>query len=129
MATWLTARLLDGMLNGIKSDATDVRIIDDYTPGDDYATVVGNSLAAAAVSSTDFDDPQPVGSLRRMTFLGKTMVASAPTSALNLHIALTDSANSDVLVVTDEVTDQPFDTGAPITVPSFFIQVTQPTQL
>jgi hypothetical protein len=115
MATWFddsAGGVLDGLLDKISSQAIRVLLISNYSQGDNYATVVGNSLGEATISPADFSGPAPGASNSRvLTFSGKSGTASATDPApTNLHIALTNNVDK-VLAVTDETSDQAITSG------------------
>ena len=133
MATWFdnsAGGVLDGLLDKISSQATRVMLISNYTQGDAYGTVTGNSLGEAVISGADFSGPSNGASNSRvLTFSGKSGTASATDPApTNLHIALTDGS-STVLAVTDETSDQAITSGNTLNFPSFTMSALQPTQV
>lgn len=127
MATWYSTASLDALLNDIKNKATTVHLLDTYSAGQDYATVVGNSIGSAAITGTDFTGPQASGNNRELVFDGKSGMATANSSVGQLHIAIT--SGSEVLCVTDETSDQPITSGNPLVFPSFSMFSMQPTQI
>ncbi|MGI9571293.1 MAG: hypothetical protein ACR2PH_16500, partial [Desulfobulbia bacterium] len=117
MATWYDLSMLDALLNTVKNgNPTFVWLLDDYSQADNYATVSGNKIAEAAITGDDFDTPQPAGTnAKRLTFAGKSGVATSDSSTENLHIAIV--TGSVVLVVTNETSNQSITNGNPVTFP------------
>lgn len=127
MATWFATAALDAELNHIKTSATSIRLLDTYSPGDNFATVSSNTIGTASITGTDFSGPTASGNNRVLTFSGKDGTATGNSSVGALHIAIT--SGSDVLAVTDETSDQPITNGNPIVFPSFTMTANQPTQV
>jgi hypothetical protein len=46
MAKYAHAEVLDGGLNAIRNNATQMLLLKAYAPGDNYATVSGNTICA-----------------------------------------------------------------------------------
>jgi hypothetical protein len=126
MATWYDTSALDALLDKIGTAVT-VRLLDTYSQGDSYAEVNNQTIATANATGL-FTAPTSSGRHRRLTFSGATGAATANSSVGNLHIALC-SADSVVLAVTDETSDQPITNTNPVTFPSFYMQSSQPTQV
>jgi hypothetical protein len=130
MAKWVNTLVLDGGLNYIKTNATEMLLIKAYTSGDTYATVVGNKVAAVTTSSSNF-------SLYSTTTFGitsRSLVTSGSLSAVatassgatpNLHIAFTDGS-STVYWVTDESSDQVINSGNTVYFPAVTYTSNQP---
>ena len=119
---------LDDLLIYTRDNATRVLLLDDYTQGDDYATVTGGSnvLAEATISPADFTGPTSNGLHRLITFTGKSATAGNNSSVAELHIALTNGVN-EVLAVTDETSNQTITAGNIVTFPNFYMQSSQPS--
>ena len=120
MAKWLHSDAQDNGPNYIKTNANSWRLIKAYTAGDSYATVNGNTVAAAAMSSADYTFSGAASASRVLTVAsGKTATASADSGATPaLHFAFVDTVNSKVLWVTDETSDQQVVTGNTVNFPS-----------
>lgn len=127
MATWFALASLDAQLNYIKTNATTIRLLDDYTAGDSYATVGTKTIGTATITSTDFTGPAASGNNRTLTFSGKDGTATANSTVKALHLAIT--SGTEVLAVTNETTDQTITSGNPLTFPSFVMTSFQPTQV
>ena len=127
MATFYDQSALDALLDVIKLEATQVILLDTYTQGQNYATVTGNSIATAAITSGDFTGPTANGQDQRLVFNGKLGAATADSTLAQLHIAII--SGSKVLAVTDETSDQAITNGNPVDFPSFFMQASQPDQV
>lgn len=130
MATYYDQSVLDALLNAIKNGCNTngkVVLISDYTQNDTWATVDGNILAEATITSGDFTGPTASGVDQQLTFSGKAGTATATDATpTDLHIALID--DSIVYAVTNETSDQPINSGNPVTFPAFYMQASQPTQ-
>jgi len=131
MATWYDTTALDALLNEIKTTCDEIWLLETYTEGQDWATVLSNKIGSAAITSGDFTGPvastAPLD--RKLTFNGATGAASGDSSGSpDLHIAIVNTSGSKVLAVTDETSDQVINDLNPITFPSFFLETKQPTQ-
>ena len=127
MAKWVHTDVLDNGLLYIKNNCNKVILASTYTSGDSYATVNGNNLADAAMTSTDFTLS---GSSSRVltTASGKQdTAANASGGGASMHICFVDTVNSKVLWVTDETSDQTITIGNPVTFPSLTYTANQPT--
>lgn len=135
MATWLSnasGSVLDAQLIHIRDNAERLVLVNNYTLGDSYATVVAgnNIIASVAINNTDFDAIADSGNNRRLTVQAQTATASNNSSAPDLHVLiLKDSATSDVLAATDETSDQAITSGNPVNFPAWYIEAVQPTQV
>jgi len=129
MATWYDLSALDALLNTIRNGAPiRVRLLDTYGQGDSFAQVETDTIAEATITGSDFDTPQDApANARRLTFNGKSGVATNNSDAKNLHIAITNV--DTVLVVTNETSNQDITNGNPVTFPSFYMQANQPGQV
>lgn len=129
MAKFAHPDVLDGGLNVIKNSANSMRLITAYTAGDSYSTVNAASIAAVAMTSTDYALGNGASSARTLTVAsGKSATASAGSGATpNLHIAFVDTAGSRVLWVTDETTDQVVTSGNTVNFPAPVYTSSQPT--
>jgi len=127
MTRYVHTDVLDGGLNAIKTGATKMLLIDSYSFGDNYATVVGNKLAEVAMSSGDFTISSS-GNNRVIATTSKTAVATAANPTPDLHIAFTDGS-SKVLWVADDVQSIAIDIGNTITFPSVTYVQRQPGPL
>lgn len=130
MATWYGTSALDALLNEIKNNAATLRLLDNYTQGDSFATVDTNTIASVAIDSSDFTGPeQSIIEVydRRLTFNGKTAVASASSSVGQLHVAI--CSVDSVLSITDETSDQPITASNSVNVPIYYMESAQPTQV
>jgi len=105
----------------------DMLLIKAYAQGDSHATVVGNQVATINTVAGDYVLGNSGTYDRKLTVSGQTGTASGNAPSPDLHVAIVDTTNSDVLAVTDETTDQVITSGNPITIPTFDIIITQPT--
>src|SRR5574337_996566 len=119
MTKWVHADVLDNGLNDIKTAANKMVLVKAYTAGDSYATVnTTNNIAEVAMSSTDYTLGTSGSNRTLTTAAGKSATASANSGATpNLHIAFVDTANSKVLWVTDETSDQVVTSGNTVNFP------------
>lgn len=123
---WAHSDVQDNGINHIKNNAAKILLVKAYTPGDSYATVVGNSIAEAAVASGDFTLSTPSAGVRRLTFGGKTAQASK-TVAAGLDLVFVFVTANSVLWMTDETTNMAVTENNPITFPQLVYNVGQPT--
>lgn len=127
MAKWVRSGVLDNGLNDIKNNATKMILISAYSAGDSYATVVGNQLAEATMTSTDYVLASSGSNRTLTTAAGKSATATATAGGTpDLHIAFTDGA-ANVIWVTDETSNQPITTGNTINFPQIVYTSNQPT--
>ncbi len=125
MATYAHPDVLDNGLNYIKTNCNKIAVVSTYTFGDSYATVNGNILADAAMSSTDFTLGDSGNSRTLTTAAGKSDSAANATGAAS-HIAFVDTATSKVLWVTEESSGQTINTGNQVNFPSLVYTSNQP---
>lgn len=125
MATYAHPDVLDNGLNYIKTNCNKIAVVSTYTFGDSYATVNGNILADAAMSSTDFTLGDSGNSRTLTTSAGKSDSAANATGAAS-HIAFVDTATSKVLWVTEETSGQTINTGNQVNFPSLVYTSNQP---
>lgn len=134
MAKWANSLVLDGGTDLIRTRAgTAARVkqhvIKAYAAGDSYATVTGNSTAVVDMAAGDFVQSGAAGAARVTTVGAKAGVSVTANSGAtpNLHIAIVDSVSSDVLLVTDETSDQVLTSGNTVNVPAWTYTAGQPT--
>lgn len=135
MAKWAHATLLDNGPQVIVTRAATANrivqhVIKAYTAGDSYATVTStNSVGNVALAAADVPLSGAAGAARTMTVASKTGTNATANSGAgpNLHLAIVDTTTSEVLLVTDETTDQVITSGNPLTFPSWTYAVGQPT--
>ena len=125
MATYAHPDVLDNGLNYIKTNCNKIAVVSAYTFGDSYATVNGNILAEAAMTSTDFTLGDSGNSRTLTTAAGKSDSAANATGAAS-HIAFVDTAASKVLRVTEETSGQTINTGNQVNFPSSVYTSNQP---
>lgn len=84
-------------------------------------TPAGFKVAEVTLAPADLPIADRTGGGREITVAAKPGVTALDNSLAtdDLHIAILDVANSKLLVVTDETTDQPITSGNPINFPSF----------
>lgn len=134
MAKWANSLVLDGGSDLIRTRAgttsqVKMHVIKAYSAGDSYSTVVTtNSCGSVDMVTGDFVQSGAAGAARVTTVGAKNITLNANSGAgPNLHIALVDSVNSAVLLVTDETSDQVLTSGNTFNVPSWTYTVGQPT--
>ncbi len=126
MAKYAHAEVLDGGLTAIRNNATQMLLLKAYAPGDNYATVSGNTICAVAMSTTDYTLSGPDGGARVLTVVAKSGTASGNSGpSPDLHIAFTDGT-AKVLLVTDETSDQVVTSGNTISFPNLTYTSNQP---
>ena len=134
MAKGANLLVLDGGSDLIRTRAgTAARIkqhvIKAYSAGDSYATVVANSCGSSDMVPGDFVQSGAAGAARTTTVGAKSGVSVTANSGAgpDLHVAIVDSVSSDVLLVTDETSNQVLTSGNTMNVPSWTYVVGQPT--
>ncbi len=128
---FLNTNVLDNGLiyvqNKVSSSSVLLSLISAYSQGDSYTVVRSNALCDIALSSADLVLQDGTTSFsRRLTVAQKSGSASATATNPDLHVAIVDTTNSEVLAVTDETTNQNISSGNNVTIPSFDIQMNQP---
>ena len=132
MAKWALAAVLDGGSDLIRTRAgtaarVKMHVVKAYAASDSYATVTGNSCGSVDMVAGDFVQSGAAGSPRTTTVGAKAITLTANSGATpNLHIAVVDSVSSEVLLVTDETSDQVLTSGGTFNVPAWTYQVGQP---
>jgi hypothetical protein len=125
MAKYAHPDVLDQGPNFIKTNCNKMAVIDAYTFGDTYATVNGNILAEAAMTSTDFTLASSGNDRTLTSAAGKSDTSANATGAAS-HIAFVDTVNSKVLWVTEETSGQTITAGNPVNFPSLVYTAKQP---
>lgn len=127
MAKWVNSAVLDDGLNYIKSNATKMYLLDTYSAGDSYATVLSKALnAGVTMTSGDFVLSSS-GSNRVLTSAsGKSDTATGTVAAGDRHLAFTNGSNT-VIWVTDETSNQAITSGNTINFPALTYTSNQPT--
>lgn len=134
MAKWANATLQDGgsdLLRTLAATAGRIKmhVIRAYVAGDSYATVVTtNSCGSVDMVAADFVQSGAAGATRTTTIAAKSIASLVAGSGAvpDLHIALVDSVNSTVLLVTDETTNQVLTAGNAFNIPAWAYTVSQP---
>lgn len=98
-------------------DTITLHVIKAYSAGDSYATVTGNSVGSVALAAGDFSVGNNGSTGRRLTVASKSIASASANSGAtpDLHQAVVNATNSEVLLVTDETSDQVITSGNPIT--------------
>ena len=133
MARWLHADVLDNGPAYLKANCNQVSVLKAYAAGDNYATVTGNSVCDIAASSSDFTlAAGSYSNSRKISIVAKEANATANSGASpDLHFAYLDTANTKILAVTDETSDQQIYAGNLVACPALdplfvFLQPTPP---
>lgn len=118
---------LDAQLNNTINNVANIHLVEPYSVGDSYATVVANSKGNATVTSGDFTAISTVNSFdRRSTFQGATGAATTDhLSPSDTWLVFTNGSN-EVLAATNETTDKPVSNLDVIEFPAFYIESRQP---
>lgn len=132
MAKWASNKILDGGGDYLRTAAATVgriklHLIKTYAAGQTHTTVIGNSLGNISMVAADFPATDYLSG-RRTTINGKTLPLTANSGAApDLHVAIIDSVQGEVLLVTDETSDQIVTAGGTFSVPDWTYTTTQPT--
>jgi hypothetical protein len=126
MAKYIDNALRDLALQEIKDTANKMVFLKDYTYGDNYTTVhVTNNIGEVATVTGDFTLAGS-GSGRKVTVAAKTITgASASGATPDCHVALVDTINTTVLVVTKENSITEVFDGNTLDIPPFDITLPQ----
>ena len=125
MAKYAHPDVLDNGPTYIKTNCNKVALLDAYTFGDSYVTVISNLMAEATMASGDFTLGTS-GNDRTLTTAAGKQDASANAGGAASHIAFVDTVNSKVLWVTEETSGQTIVLGNPVTFPSLVYTAKQP---
>lgn len=131
MAKWASNMILDGGGDYLRTaSATAGRIklhlLKSYQAGQTHAAVSVNSLGEISMAPADFPATNYLSG-RRTTIRGKTLPLTANSgSNPDLHVALIDSVQNEVLLVTDETSDQIVTAGGTFSIPDWAYTTTQP---
>lgn len=130
MAKWIHTDVQDFGMAEIRN-ADRWHVIKAYAQGDSYATVVGNSVGYAAMSSGDYTISGAANAQRVLTFAsGKSFSATASSGVSpDIHFAFVDSTTSRVLYVTDETSNDTIAISETVTLPSDLTYTTSQTPL
>lgn len=120
-------RGLQEIIDKVSAGNVDLLLIDGYTFGAAYATVVANEIMAIDLAFIDFA-LENQGTGRKLVVAEKAGTISADATNPDLHVAIVDITNTKVLAVTDETGDNDLSVGDPKTIPSFGINMNQPVQ-
>lgn len=135
---WAHADVLDNGPEYIRTQASSSpsavvqHVVQHYSAGDSYATVVANSIGSVTMDLADLVMSSTGSPALDRTFTvaakaGVTADASTDASPVpDLHFVLVDSTNSKVLLVTNESTDQAVVAGNTMNIPSWTYTVPQP---
>lgn len=134
MAKWANATLQDGGSDTLRTLAgtaarVKMHVIKAYAAGDAYATVVTtNSCGSVDMAAADFVQSGAAGATRTTTIAAKTIASLTASSGAgpDLHIAIVDSTGTQVLLVTDETTNQVLTSGNSFSIPAWTYTVSQP---
>ena len=110
----------------MKTTITKQILVSAYTIGDSYATVQANKLAEVAMASTDFTIASSGNNRTLTTAAGKTATTTAASTGTDLHLVFTDGVGA-VIWVTDETTNQVFQSGQTVSFPVITHTDSQPT--
>lgn len=119
---------LDAMLEVVRTGATNILLVTSYAQGENYATVVGRSVADATINTGNFTGPASSGNNRILTFTGASATASGNASTPDLHMVITNGTDT-LLAVSDESTDQDIVSGNTVNFGSFEIRALQPSSV
>lgn len=130
MAKWYNPDVFDNGLNHIITRATtnacEMVVIEAYSAGDDYTTVNGNVVASVAIDETDLTLGSHASG-RRIVVATQSLVASGDSvGSPDLHVAIRDTTATEVLAVTDDLSDRQIFTSDPIDVPEYNMNFNQP---
>ena len=127
MAKYVNSSVLDGGLLAIKTGASRMLLLSNYTAGMSYSTVISNVVATVNMLTTDYSISGADNAPRILTTAMKAATATVAAPVGNdLHIAFTDGT-SNVLWVTDEITNQAIIVGNTINFPAITYTAAQPT--
>ena len=134
MAKWLHDDVLKNGLQHIVDLAAggktiEQHVIKAYSAADSYTTVAGNSVMEVELQDTDMAWGAGTPSGLALTIAAKAGVSiTANTgSSPDLHVAIVNATDEEVLLVTDETTNQEMTSGGTKDIPAWTIQCPLPT--
>jgi hypothetical protein len=132
MAKWYSAAIQENGLAHLKTLAAGGKtitqhIVNTYSAGDSYATVVTNSLMSVAIANGDMVWSDGASASRVLTIAEKADVSiTASSSTPDLHIVIVNTTDSEVHVANDETTNQALVSGGTKTIPAWTLVSPQP---
>lgn len=127
MAKYASSNVLDGGFNYFKGAVSKIIILSQYTAGDSFTAVnVTNNVGEVATTGTEFPVSGANAAPRTMTTPSKngvTASGNAPGSP-DLHVAYV--SGSEVLLVTDEMSNQAIVSGNTYNIPATTYTIPQP---
>lgn len=134
-AKWLGHAVMDDGLDTGLAQVTTLRImvISAYALADTWGTVISNDLGFNDSSGAAEVTLSTVSNNRRATIRGQNTtngnaISATDTNATpDLHIAILDTTNTEVLAIIEVTPDQAITTGNDINVPDMTIDIEQPT--
>ena len=129
MPKYLHPDTLDNGLQHIIDQAAgnvDMLLIDGYTQGDSYADVNAAKVMTIDLVGGDFTFGDQGTFGRQLAVAEKSGTASGNATTPDLHVAIVDVTNTEVLAVTDETGDADVAISDPLTIPTFNIKMNQP---
>lgn len=105
-----------------------LHVIKAYAAGDNYSTIVANSVMSVAIEEEDMTWGPGAPSGLAMTISAKAGVSITADSGASpdLHLALVNTTDDAPHIVTDETTDQVLVSGGTKDLPAWAIQCPQP---
>jgi hypothetical protein len=125
MAKSIHDDVLDAALNYIKNNATRI-CVDNAEPTTYTQAITTYKLAIKTISSGDFTGPVNGDTNGRKITSNQQTGITVDTTGTATHVALADSANSKLLLVTT-CTSQSLTQGNTVTIPAFDDEIADPT--
>ncbi|MEO0166752.1 MAG: hypothetical protein ABIL39_11520 [candidate division WOR-3 bacterium] len=125
MAKWIHDDVLDAALNYIKNNATRISVCSQQPANYTEATST-YMLAIKTISSSDFTGPTNGDTSGRKITSNQHTGVNITNSGTATHVAISDSTNSKLLLVTT-CTSQQLYAGNTVTIPAFDDEIADPT--
>ena len=127
MAKWANSTVLDGGLSYIKNNCNAVHLISTYTANDSRSTIISNSLANIAMTSTDFTITGAAGQARVLAAASNKTSAGATNNGGGSTSHFAFISGTEVLWVTPETSGQNIVLLNPVNFPALTYTSNQPT--
>ena len=128
-AKWLGKEVMNKGLNWFSTNGNVMYVLDAYALGDTYAQVLTNAVNDPLVLTPASNVVTDQGNDSRVTIPQQsiTIKTGATNASPDLHMAVCDSGNSEVLAVWEETTDQCIVECNTKNVPAATCDIQQPT--
>ena len=124
MAKYVNPNVLNNGLTHITSNANQMVLIPNYA--DNYSTINSSKLCTITMVPGDFTLRAYQTDEREIEVATKSTTADVGAPSPDLHVALLNSSQSEVLTVANETSNQPISQGNEVVFPAWIIRAKQP---